>query len=169
MSPLSLSELNGTDILSWGLCLPDCPHVVPEVSCLAPPPVPQFGMRNDTGHVIWENYHSNWFNLSFTDNDNGEPNHTDFKIYRKERQKLFQPWMKYDANDEIETDLEFIAHAKDDHFNDVYQIVKNDTKAVYTCPVGWVFQDSHDISQVAYCRNWTWEVDFNTSKPCICK
>ena len=75
--------------------------------------------------------------------------------------------MKYEISEEIEMDLEFIAQSKDEHFNDVYEIMKNDSKAVYTCPQGWVFQDSHNISQVAYCRNWTWEVDFNTSKSCI--
>ena len=77
--------------------------------------------------------------------------------------------MKYDASEEIETDLEFIAHSIDDHFNDVYEIMKNNSRVVYTCPKGWVFMDSNNISQVAYCRNWTWEVDFNTSKPCIRK
>ena len=165
----NLLGINGTEIKSWGLCLPDCVYVVPEVSCLAPPPVPQFGRRNESGYVLWENYHSSWFNLTFIDDDNGDPNHADFNIFRKERKKLFQPWMKYDVNDVNEKDIEFIAHDNNDHFNDVYEIVKNDSKAIYTCPLGWVFQDSHNISQVAYCRNWTWEVDFNTTKPCIRK
>ena len=159
--------MNGTEIKSWGLCLPDCIYDVPEVSCLAPPPVPQFGKRNDSGYILSENYKSNWFVISFVDDDAGNPIHQDFKISRQRRNKLFQPWMTYDASEEIEENLEFIAHDLTDHFNDVYEIVKNDSVAVYTCPMGWVFKDSHNISQYAYCRNWTWEVDFNVTKPCI--
>ena len=64
-------EMSGATIVSWGLCLPNCPYIVPEVVCINPPKVPKFGMRNSTGHVIQENYNSSWFKLEFineTDN-----------------------------------------------------------------------------------------------------
>ena len=63
--------MSGATIVSWGLCLPNCPYIVPEVVCINPPKVPKFGMRNSTGHVIQENYNSSWFKLEFineTDN-----------------------------------------------------------------------------------------------------
>ena len=75
--------------------------------------------------------------------------------------------MIYKKAEEKDENLEFIAMSKDDHFNDVYQIMMNNTMANYTCPFGWVFQDSNNITHSAYCRNWTWVVDFNTTKPCI--
>ena len=142
---------------------------MPEVVCLSPPPVPQFGKRNDTGYVLQENYVSSWFKLSFINVSDVQPNHTHFRIFRKERNKLFQPWITYNKAEEKEEDIEFIAMSKDDHFNDVYEIMRNDTMANYTCPLGWVFQDSTNITHSAYCRNWTWVVDFKTIKPCIHK
>ena len=97
----------------------------------------------------------------------GNVNLTHYRITRAERDKLYQPWIPYVASDLKELDLSFIAESKDDHFNDVYQIMPNDSVVEYECPLGWVFQDSNNISNFAYCRNWTWTVDFDTEKPCI--
>ena len=65
--PWCATKMNGTRIERWGLCLADCEHEVPEPSCLAPPPVPEFGLR-DGNIILFSNYHSNWFNISFIDN-----------------------------------------------------------------------------------------------------
>ena len=46
--------INGNVIESWGLCLPSCPYIVPEVVCLEPPAVPKFGSRNSTGYILEE-------------------------------------------------------------------------------------------------------------------
>ena len=46
--------INGNVIESWGLCLPSCPFIVPEVVCLEPPAVPKFGSRNSTGYILEE-------------------------------------------------------------------------------------------------------------------
>ena len=137
--------------------------MVPEVSCLEPPPVPEFGKRDESGNLIYQHYSSNWFNLSFMDGDQG------YKITRKERKKLYQPWMEFKPEEVTEKDLEFISENKNDHFNEVYEIVKNGSTANYTCPRGWVFQDSNNVSHIAVCRNWTWRVEFNSSKPCVRK
>ena len=161
--------MQGTQITSWGLCLPDCPYIVPEVVCLDPPAVPKFGSRNSTGAPVEENYSSTWFNLNFIDNSDGSFNLTHYSITRAQRDILYQPLTPYDASQLVETSLSFIATSKDDHFNDVYQIMPNDTSVEYECPLGWVFQDSHNISHFAYCRNWTWIIDFDTSKPCVRK
>ena len=160
---------NLEEILAWGLCLPDCPSMEPEVSCLSPPPIPQFGLRNDSGNIIFENYASDWFTLHFTNNSDGTVNHTHYRVTRAQRARLWQPWMKYDAAEENETSLEFIAISKEDHFNDVYSIMPNDSTAVYTCPIGWVFNNSNNISHTARCLNWTWTADFNTAMPCVRK
>ena len=161
--------MNGAVITSWGLCLPDCPYIVPEVVCLDPPAVPQFGARNTTGDVIRENYWSSWFNLTFLNNTNGDFNLTHYNITRSERDKLYQPWIPYVSSELKEYDLSFTAESKDDHFNDVYQIMANDSIVEYKCPLGWVFQDSNNISHYAYCQNWTWIVDFQVEKPCVRK
>ena len=162
-------EMNGNVIVSWGLCLPDCPYIVPEVVCLAPPAVPQFGSRLEDGEIIEENYMSSWFNLNFINDTDGNLNLTHYRITRAERDKLYQPWIPYVASELKELDLSFIAESKEDHFNDVYQIMPNNSIVKYECPLGWVFQDSNNISHYAYCRNWTWVIDFDTSKPCIRK
>ena len=165
--PWCATETNGNAIVSWGLCLPDCPYIVPEVVCLAPPVVPQFGSRLEDGEIIEQNYMSSWFNLNFINNTDGNVNMTHYRITRAERDKLYQPWIPYVASDLTELDLSFIAESKDDHFNEVYQIMPNDSVVEYECPLGWVFQDSNNISNFAYCRNWTWTVDFDPEKPCI--
>jgi Fibronectin type II domain len=156
-------------ILDWGLCLDDCNYQVPVVSCLAPPPVPNFGVRNSTGYIIKQNYISDWFQLDFLNNSDGSLNFTTYSIRRSSRKRLFQPLMLYNANNITEENLQIFVHSNSDFFNDVYEIKLNGSNATYTCPLGWVFEDSHNISQYAYCRNWTWTVDFDTTKSCVRK
>ena len=125
------------------------------MSCLSPPPVPEFGSRNDSGKIIFQNYFADWFTLEFQNNTDNSINHTHYRVTREQRARLWQPWMKYDATEENETSLEFIATTRKDHFNDVYQIMPNDSVAIYTCPNGWVFNNSNNISHTARCLNWT--------------
>jgi hypothetical protein len=169
--PWCATQVDAPDntIIAWGLCLPDCEYTKPEVSCLSPPPVPRFGYRNDTNEVFYQNYHSDWFTLNFINNSDGTLNQTHHRVTRVERMKLYQPLMSYTAPGEHETNLEFFAENKDDHFNDVYQIMPNGSIAVYTCPDGWVFQNSNNISHTARCLDWNWIADFNTSMPCVRK
>ena len=155
--------------MSWGLCLPDCPYIEPEMSCLAPPPVPTFGLMDDSGEIIFENYNSSWFKMYFMNKTDGSPDNNHYKISRAQRARLFQPWMEYQTNNLTENNLEFIAKTHLDHFNDVYQIAKNGSNESYTCPEGWHFQDSKNISHYAFCIDWSWVADFDTSKPCIRK
>ena len=56
-----------------------------------------------------------------------------------------------------------------DHFNDVYEIAINGSTEKYTCPEGWHFQNSKNISHFVQCLNWTWVPDFNISMPCVRK
>ena len=149
------------------MCLPDCPYIVPEVVCLSPPAVPKFGSRDGDGVILEENYISSWFTLDFINNTDGSLNHSHFSVSRNERDLLYQPLTPYDSSVLKEYNLNFIATSKDDPFNDVYQIMPNDSTVEYKCPVGWVFANTNNISHFAYCRNWTWIVDFNTSVPCI--
>ena len=148
--------------LLWGLCLPDCPYIPPEVSCLAPPPVPTFGKRNSSGYVEWQNYQSSWFTLAFH-------NDSSHLVSRAQRNILYQPWIPYDSSKLTEGPLSF--HAKDHlaHFNDVYEIRTNATVESYTCPLGWVFEHSNNMTHSAICLDWEWRVDFNISSPCVRK
>ena len=169
--PWCATEFNTADNLigGWGLCLEDCEYEEAIVSCLEPPPVPQFGIRNDSGFVLLENYASNWFSLEFINPVDGIYNHTHYKVSREQRLKLYQPWIPYDSSSLEDTNMEFIAESREDHFNDVYQIEKNESQAIYTCPVGWVFANSNNITHTATCINWFWVADFNTSAPCTRK
>lgn len=63
--PWCATEMSGGDIVRWGLCLEDCEHEVPKPSCLSPPPVPAFGLRDQDGIVTHQNYFASWFLLSF--------------------------------------------------------------------------------------------------------
>ena len=49
----------------------------------------------------------------------------------------------------------------------MYEIVPEGGTANYTCPLGWVFEDSKNITQHAVCSNWTWDIQFNVSKACV--
>ena len=161
--------MSGSTIVSWGLCLPNCPYIVPEVVCINPPKVPKFGSRNSTGYIVEENYYSTWFKLEFFNETDSTPNLTHYRVSREQRSKLFQPWMPYTPSVLTDTNLEFLATSHEDHFNDVYQIMPNDSTVAYMCPLGWVFEASNNVTHYAYCRNWTWIIDFDTSKPCIRK
>ena len=154
-------------IQSWGLCLPDCQYDLPLVSCLAPPPVPKFGRRNDSKHALHENYESTWFNLTFIDLPDGSPNHSHYQITRDSRAKLYQPWIPYDSSNLTETNLSFVARDQFDHFNDVYEIKVNGSVENYTCPVGWHFQGSKNVTHSVHCIDWQWHPDFDISKPCV--
>ena len=121
-----------------------------------------------TKKLIYENYRSNWFELSFVNSTNGTEsimNHTHYLVTRAQRNKLFMPWMVYDET-AIEKDLKIVVQNRTDFFNDVYEIVTHGGNATYTCPPGYVFEDSKNISQIAYCNNGTWRVDFNVTKAC---
>ena len=112
---------------------------------------------------------STWFNLNFIDNADGSANHTHFQVTRSQRNKLYQPWMTYDASDLVENNLGFTAQNQFDHFNDVYEIKVNASIETYTCREGWHFADSKNISHHVQCLNWTWVPDFDISKPCVRK
>ena len=159
--------MSGDTILSWGLCLLDCVYETPEPSCLEPPSVPKFGYRNSSGHILKQNYVASWFNLMFMNDSDGTPNHDQFKVSRNLRSKLYQPWIPYDENVKSESNLEFIAESQDAHFNDVYEIIPERGTVNYSCPLGWVFEDTKNISQHAVCSNWTWDIQFNVSKACV--
>ena len=111
--------------------------------------------RSKTAPISSVNINQNILSKSTINNTDGNVNMTHYRITRAERDKLYQPWIPYVASDLKELDLSFIAESKDDHFNDVYQIMPNDSVVEYECPLGWVFQDSNNISNFAYCRNWT--------------
>ena len=160
--PWCATKMSGNQILEWGLCLDDCDHVPPEPSCIHPPPVPKFGSQNSTGHIINENYISSWFNI--TNNDDMEK---PFKISRDSRKKLYQPNMVYDSNILTELDIFFLAENQFDNFHDVYEIMGENENVSYTCPPGWVFEDSKNVTHYGVCQNWTWNMQFNISKPCV--
>ena len=39
----------------------------------------------------------------------------------------------------------------------------------YTCPIGYIFNATHDISVSAVCKNETWVYDFDPAKMCVRK
>ena len=132
------------------------------MSCLAPPPVPRFGRRNASDYVVWQNYASTWFTLDWN-------NDTSNVVTRASRKKLYQPWMTYDASQLTENALSMFASDHLSHFNDVYEIRLNGSSESYTCPIGWVFENSKNISHTVTCLDWEWRADFNITSPCVRK
>ena len=51
----------------------------------------------------------------------------------------------------------------------VYEIMEEDDFVNYTCPIGYIFNATHDISVSAICKNQTWIYDFDPSKMCVRK
>ena len=159
--PWCPTKLEGDIIKDWGLCLDDCIFDPPQPSCLQPPPVPPFGFTDEDGVVVQENYNSSWFNILFNEDKKM------FMISRDVRKKLYQPLMVYNSKVVNEYNLSFLAWNQSDHFHDVYEIVPENGTASYTCPLGWVFEGSKNITQTAVCQDWAWNVQFNTSVGCV--
>ena len=163
--PWCPTRVEGDVIKDWGLCLDDCDHFPPEASCLTPPPVPLFGNKNKFGNIERENYEASWFSLTFLETTEYEKQK--YVVSRAVRKKLYQPWMKYNSAELYERNLRFVAQDQFDHFNDVYEIVPENGKATYTCPLGWVFEGTKNVTQTAVCEKWEWNVLFNTSLGCV--
>lgn len=128
-----------------------------QVSCLNPPPVPAFGTY-DTEAV---NFESSWFNISTIDKPR-------YKVYATKR-RLHQPDWIYDAGNTTDQIEIWMNSSKTGEFEDLYSIVTNGENVTYTCPIGYVFNATHNISFVAICSNWTWESDFNETLSCVRK
>ena len=152
-------------INKWGLCVEDCPAEEPQPSCLNPPPVPSFGIFDtEDDNVSGKfNYNSSWFSLSYLPG-----NETLYVISVGELERLHQPhWPYDDANTTDE--IKFVVEDNYEHFNPAYKIVAEEGRVTYTCSDGYVFQGTHNITQQAVCRNWTWDVMFNESRACVRK
>ena len=65
-----------------------------------------------------------------------------------ERNRLYQPDMEYDASQLLDTDLEMVAENSSAHLNDLYEIVAEGGTAIYTCPEGWVFENSTNVTHI---------------------
>ena len=47
--------------------------------------------------------------------------------------------------------------------------MEEDDYVNYTCPVGYIYDATHDISVSAVCKNGTWLYDFDPTKMCVRK
>ena len=117
--PWCATEFNTADNLigGWGLCLEDCEYEEPIVSCLEPPPVPQFGIRNDSGMkylLLFSSELPHPFSETYI--------HTHYKVTRANRVKFYQPWIPYDSISHEDTNKEFIAESTEDDCDDFYFI-----------------------------------------------
>ena len=157
-------EADGT-ITKWGLCVEDCPAEEPMPSCLNPPPIPSFGIfETEDDNVSGRfNYKSSWFLLNYLPG-----NESFYQITAEELERLHQPHWPYDETN-LTDEIQFIVENNSEHFNAAYKIVAEGGEVNYTCSDGYVFQGTHNITQRAVCRNWTWDVMFNETKPCVRK
>ena len=128
-----------------------------QVSCLTSPPVPAFGAYDS----LAVNYVSSWFNVT----NSGTPMYKVFAIKRR----LHQPDRIYDVSNTTESVEILMNSSITGNFNKLYSIVTEGENVTYTCPKGYVFNATHNISFVAYCINWTWESSFNESLSCVRK
>ena len=144
------------NISMWGFCLEDCPFEPPAPSCLSPPPVPSFAAFNSKE----VNFESSWFNIEAHEG----------QVYRisKTRTRLHRPEWFYDPANVTE-EVEIFLTNNTGEFTDIYEIVPDGVVVNYTCPLGFVFNDSFSIYFEAECRNWTWIYDFDSASRCIRK
>ena len=152
-------------IKKWGLCVEDYPVEEPNPSYLTPPPIPSFGIfetqnNNVSGRF---NYKSSWFSLNYLPG-----NESLYQITVEDLKRLHQPHWPYDEAN-LTDEIQFTVENNSEHFNAAYKIVAERREVNYTCSDGYVFQDTHNITQRAVCRNWTWDVRFNETKPCVRK
>jgi hypothetical protein len=117
-----------------------------------------FGKQNSTA----KNYKSSWFDLSFY-------NDTDYEVSRTQLNKRLQPGVTYTPEDLSAVDISFFAKNNHVPFNDVYEVRLNGTIESYSCPLGWVLENSTSRVQNVTCLDWEWVVrdDFTTDRPCI--
>ena len=106
---------------------------------------------------------SSWFSLAYLPG-----NETLYQITVDELERLHQPHWPYDENNLTDV-VEFIVENNSEHFNAAYKIVAEGGEVNYTCSDAYVFKGSHNITQRAICSNWTWDVLFNETMPCVRK
>ena len=152
-----VSELDsGGNIVSWGLCIEDCPSEPPTPSCLQPPAVPAFAAWNTTQL----NYRASWFQLESVNNTFYQISNVKTRLHRPE-------WI-YDLNN-LTDDIIILMESNTEDFQELYTILENGTTVNYTCPLGWIFEGTHNITNFATCHNWTWHNSFNETLACVRK
>lgn len=60
---------------------------------------------------------------------------------------------------------------QDNHedLSSIYSIMFSGDNVTYTCPFGYIFNGSNDITFTASCNNKTWTSNFDQAKQCIRK
>ena len=142
--------------MAWGLCLEDCPSEPPTPSCLQHPAVPAFAVWNTTQ----VNYEASWFKLETY-------NKTSYQISNLKTRRHRPEWI-YDAYN-LTDNINILVNSNTEDFQSLYTILPEGSVVNYTCPLGFIFEGTHNISQFATCRNWTWENDFNETLACVRK
>ena len=144
------------NILTWGFCLEDCPYEPPSPSCLNPPPVPTFGTQNSNEI----NFNSTWFTV--------ETQAIPYYQVVANRTRYHRPGVLYDVNNTTESVKVGMNNSYRD-FRAIYGIMPEGAIANYTCPLGYVFNNSFNIFFEAFCSNWTWIATFNNASRCVRK
>ena len=120
------------NITTWGFCLEDCPFEPPAPSCLDPPPVPAFAAFKSEE----VNFNSTWFELHAQ---------TDL-VYKliNNRTRLHRPQLFYDPKNITDLVDIFLTNNSGD-FRQLYGILPEGTVVNYTCPLGYVFNNSFSV------------------------
>ncbi len=144
------------NITSWGFCLEDCPFEPPSPSCLEPPPVPSFASFGSDE----KNFHSSWFEIHAQEDS----------VYKLTNVRIRQhhPEWFYDKLN-ITDEVQIFTSNSSANFKEIYGTMPNGTIVNYTCPLGYVFNDSFNIFFEAVCQNWTWISSFNNASKCVRK
>ena len=118
------------------------------------PQVPMFG-NSSNGTIIIENYKASWFNLSFlrAEIESNSSEEQQYLITRDVRKISYSPLVNYDRNNLFEENLTLIAKSQFDPLHNVYEIIPHNGEVNYTCPAGWVFEGSKNVTQTSTCQN----------------
>ena len=138
----------------------DCPAEIQIPLCLSHPPIPTFGSFKDKTTA---NFLSNWFQVEYlTDKE------SNYSISGKKR-RTHQPEWKYDSLNTTDEVLFSVANNLED-FSQVYAVFKHNESANYTCPKGFIFENTHNVALHILCSNWSWISEhFDVSKKCVGK
>ena len=129
--------------------------------CHSPPPLP--ALASTTVHTSAVNFAASWFDIELHD-----PH-----LYRLHtvRTKLHFPTWLYTDNNNTEYVDRVVNYTRGSSLESdllaIYYPLMNGSVVNYTCPRGYVFNGTNDVTVEAVCVDSTWSYEFDESLSCV--